>query len=811
MKKTPKKITRNEQVNLVDLFYYLLSNWIWFVICVIIALGVGYFMYARVPFTYTNHIKAILKDPSRGTRSARLDTYDNMINAVSVTNEELQLKSFTLISEVIKELNVDVSYKEHIKFRDVELYTSLSPFIMQFSREEDDPGVFGVTVTPLEGEVLRIDAGPAGMIVAAFGDTVRLGKGKVVFVPTERYGPNYYGVPIAVRRNYMDATARMIINRLTITHEDGILTLVLKDENAQRVADILNTLIVKYNEDAIREKNKVAVNTAKFIEERLLIIEDELGGVEGSLASFQRNNQLMDVGEAASNYLKESRAYNAEIVDVETRMSLANHLRNHILATEGTFQMIPANTGLADPNIETAINQYNELALRRDKLIAASSTESPAVKQVEGSMVTMRHNVMGLIQNLLNSLEMARQDLSRREEASVQKYAAMPGKARQMLEIERQQSIKEALYIFLLNKREENALSQAMVDDNLRPIDPAMVRYAPSSPQRMKIAMLALLVGLAVPFVILIARLFLDTKIRTRKEIEENIDVPFLAEIPLNKDLRHFIWKNKYRLKGQKEPSPFVYESSSHSVFTEAMRMMCTNLSFLDPDSVPPLVVGTTSYSSNSGKTFIVANMAACLADAQKRVIVIDADMRKRSLSGELELKHKTKGLSNYLYDLDITVDDIIHKEVKPGVDFIPAGSTPPNPAELLSRPRFDDLIKQLRDRYDYILIDGVPVQMLSEPLIINRVVDCNLFILRSGQLDRRILPQLDELNENRHLTNMAIVFNGPEVKRRRGYGFGTYGYGYGYGYGAGYGYYGEEEKPKDKIKGWFRKKKKKA
>jgi capsular exopolysaccharide synthesis family protein len=457
--------------------------------------------------------------------------------------------------------------------------------------------------------------------------------------------------------------------------------------------------------------------------------------------------------------------------------------------------MIPANTGLDDPNLEVAINQYNELVMRRDELIAASSVESPAVNKIENSMVLQRNNVLGLIQNLQNSLELKRNDLTRREEASVRKYAAMPGKAREMMEIERQQSIKEALYIFLLNKREENALSQAMADDNIRAIDPAVAWYSPSYPNKMKVVILSVLVGLLVPIVILIARLFLDTKIRTRKEIEENIDVPFLAEIPFNRELRRFIWKDKYRLKGSKEPSPFVYEGTSHSVFTEAMRMMCTNLAFLDPDCVLPMVIGITSYSSHSGKTFIVANMAACLADAQKRVVVVDADMRKRSLSGELGLKHKTAGLSNYLYDLDLQLEDILHKDVKPGIDFIPAGSTPPNPGELLSRPRFDELVKQLRGLYDYILIDGVPVQMLSEPLIVNRVVDCNLFVLRSGQLDRRILPQLDELNENRHLTNMAIVFNGPEVKRRRGWGFGTYGYGYGYGYGNAYNDYNEDDK----------------
>lgn len=795
MKKSTKKVTRNEQVNLIDIFYYLLNNWIWFAVCIVIALGVAYYRYARMPFVYTNQITAILKDPDKGPRSARLDTYNNMINTVSVTNEELQLRSWTLMSEVVRELDADVSYTEHIKFRDVERYKTQSPFVVKFSREIDDPGLFDFVVTPLAGEVLRVDLGEAGMKAVTFGDTLHVGNGKLVLLPTSRYRPEYYDLPIHVRRYPLSEAAVSFVSRLWVSHKDEILTITIRDANADRAADILNMLVIKYNEDAIREKNKVAVNTSLFIEDRLQIIEKELGGVEGALASFQSSNRLMDVGEAATTYLGESREYNKEIVAVETRISLATYLRDYILGLGGNFQMIPANTGLEDPNIEELIEQYNEQVFRRGQLVMASSLESPAVKQIEGTLLSLRRNILSLIRNLLNSLELSKKSLQEREEEAIKNYMTMPAKARQMLEFERQQSIKAELYIFLLNKREENALTQAMADDNIRAIDPAVPNFIPSSPQRMKIMALAFLIGLLVPAFLLIARLFLDTKIRTRKEIEENIDVPFLAEIPLNKDLRNFIWKNKYHIKGQKEPSPFVYESSSHSIFTEAMRMMCTNLSFLDPDSVPPLVIGTTSYSSNSGKTFIVANMAACLADAQKRVVIIDTDMRKRSLSGELSLKHKTLGLSNYLYDIELTLDDILHKEVKPGIDFVPAGATPPNPAELLSRPRFDELIKQLRGLYDYIILDGVPVQMLSEPLIVNRVVDCNLFVLRSGQLDRRILPQLDELNEHRHLTNMAIVFNGPEVKRRRGWGFGSYGYGYGYGYGTGYNDYDETRK----------------
>ena len=796
MKQAPKKVTRNEQVNLVDLFYYLLNNWIWFVLCIALSVSVAYYRYSRTTFQYRSSITAILKQPGIDTRSARLDTYDNMINTVSLTNEELQLRSLTLMSEVVRALDADVNYTELIKFRTVELYGKHSPVQVRFSREHDEPGLFDIVVTPLEGEVLRIDMGAAGMQAVALGDTLNISGGKLVFAGTPSYD-QFIDHEIRVRKVPVQSAAGYFISRLKISNNKQLITLTMDDVSAERPADILNTLVVKYNEDAIREKNRVAVQTADFIMERLQIIEQELGGVEGTLARFKSSNKLMSVDEAASMYLSDSRSYNAELVALETRISLTGYLRDYVSQSGENFQMIPAIIGIDDKGIESLVAQYNEQILHREKLVAASSTGSPAVRQVEASLATLRHNILGLVDNLQKSLDISRRDLMAREEAALREFSSMPSKEQQLLEIGRQQSIKEELYIFLLNKREENALSQAMADGNIRVIDPAGFSYTPVAPDRMKIFFLAFVIGLLVPAVILIARLFLDTKIRTRKEIEENINVPFLAEIPLNKELRHFLWKNKHHRKGTKEPSPFVYESSSHSVFTEAMRMMCTNLVFLDPDSVLPMVVGTTSYSSNSGKSFIVANMAACLADAQKRVVIVDTDMRKRSLSGELGLKHKTPGLSNFLYDLDMQLDTVLHKEVKPGIDFVPAGSTPPNPGELLSRPRFDELIKLLRDRYDYILLDGVPVQMLSEPLIVNRVVDCNLFILRSGQLDRRILPQLDELNENRHLTNMVIVFNGPEVKRSRGYGFGTYGYGYGYGYGSSYNDYDEESKKK--------------
>lgn len=796
MKQQVRKVTRNEQVNLVDLVYYLVGNWPWFLLCVIIALGVAYYRYARMPYIYRSNVTAIIKNAGDDIRTARLDTYDQMINKVSVSNEELQLRSITIMSEVVKALDADVNYIDHIKFRNVELYTSLSPVRMAFDREKEDPGTFSITVMPLDADHIRLHT-DSGSQTVALGDTIAMGTGRVVFLPTGRYGPETYGQQIEIRKTSVTGAASGFISRLGISSEKNVLRMFERDFNAQRAADVINMLVIKYNEASIREKNRVAVNTERFINERLDIIERELGSVEGGIAGFKSNNQLMSVDEAAAIYLGDSRGYGAELVDVETRLALSNYLKDYVVQSAESYQMIPANMGIEDANVDQVISQYNDQILRREKLVAASSTESPAVKQTESTLSNLRHNLLGLIQNLQTSLEIQKRDLSERERNAVQKFSTMPTKERQMLELARQQSIKEQLYLFLLNKREENALSQAMADDNLRVIDPAWANYEPVSPQRMKIMLLAILIGLLIPAVILIARLFLDTKIRTRKEIEENIDVPFLAEIPLNNEFKHIIFRGSKHKPGEKEPSPFVYNPNSHSIFTEAMRMMCTNIAFLDPGSKLPMVIATTSYSSSSGKTFITANMAACLADAQKKIVLIDTDMRKRSMSGAFNLKHKTTGLSNYLYDLDITLDDILYKDARPGIDFIPAGPIPPNPTELLSRPRLDELINLLRERYDYILIDGVPIQMLADPLVINRVVETNLFILRSGQLDRRILPQLDELNEKRHLHNMAIVFNGPQVKKRHGYGFGSYGYGYGYGYGSGYGYYGQEEHKK--------------
>lgn len=804
MKKHSVKVTRNEQVNILDVFLYLASNWFWFALAVVISLAIGYYRYSKINYRYTSTIVAILKNAGTGVRTVQMDNYERMINTVSMSNEDLVLHSRSLMADVVRAMDADVSYMEDIKNRNVELYRSLTPFRLVFARDtDDDPGLFHFTAVPQANHTLKLVSGDLGTGMVSLGDTLALGKGHVVLLPTDRYD-QYIDHEIRVSRQAVDAVAAGFLGGLAISHEKDIITISETDWNAQRAADVVNTLIQKYNDNTIAEKNRVAIKTEEFIKNRLDVIEKDLDGIVGSLVHFQQDNQLMDVGEAASLYLQESRGYNQEIVQLETRIALAKYVKEYISGLDGSFMMIPSNTGLEDENIDATITQYNELVLRREKLVEASSTESPAVKQIELTLLSSRRNILDHVNNLLASLSIQRKDLDKREKEASEKFASMPPKQQEMLEIQRQQAIKESLYTFLLNKREENILTQAMADDNIRVVDPARANYTPSSPDRMRMLALAILIGLMIPAIALIARLFLDTKIRTRKEIEENIDVPFLAEIPLSEDLSNKIFSFRSPLKKAREV-PLVYKAEAYDIFTEAMRLMCTNLSFVDPNRKPPMVIAMTSYTSNSGKSFISTNMAACLADSQKNVVLVDADLRKRSISDEFGLKHNTMGLSDYLHDPDIDLYQVVHINVSNGFDVIPAGSTPPNPGELFSRQRFDDLIQLLRERYDYIILDSVPVQFLSDPLVMNRVVDINLFILRSGQLDRRLLPQMEELHQSGRLTNMAIVFNGPQIKRRRGYGFGTYGYGYGYGYGYEHSYaYGEDENRKKKT--WLQK-----
>ena len=552
--------------------------------------------------------------------------------------------------------------------------------------------------------------------------------------------------------------------------EASILTLSLKDLSAARAEDMLNMLITVYNEEAIKDKNQIAVNTANFINERLIIIGEELGDVESDLESFKRDNQVVDISSSASMYMSETQKYGADAMELETQLRLAEYIKDYLTDPRKETDLIPANTGISDMNIESQITLYNTIKLKRDRLIDDSSDSNPVVEELNNSLRAMKQSIIRAVDNMVVSINVKRNDAQHRERRAQSRVASIPAKERQMLSIERQQKIKESLYLFLLNRREENALSQAMADNNARVIDGAEGSDAPISPSRNRILLLGVLVGIALPGIAFLTVLFMDTRVRGRKDIEKAVSVPFLGEIPLDKEAAK-------RNKGKKET--LAVHEQGDDIVSEAFRILRTNMTFMAKKGKAMQVITFTSFNPGAGKTFISHNLALSLVYARKRVILVDLDIRKGTLSRHFG-KH-VNGVTNYLSDPTVRADDIIrHME---HFDIIPSGTVAPNPAELLMDDRLDELMDELRTRYDYIIADNVPVGLVADAAIANRIADLTIFVVRAGRLDRRQLPDIEQLYENKQLKNMALVLNGVAPHRR------GYGYGYGYGYGNGYGY----------------------
>ena len=751
---TNNSSNKNDQgLNIVDLFMYLASQWKWFLLSILICGGIAWYNYARAPLVYFRSATVIIKDPSNKASTSGLDRFDNFINKVNVANEILQFRSKKLMREVVQRVHADVSYQIKDGLRNNELYNE-SPVLVSLPDALPEQS-FSFTMTLKDAKTVTlsdfsgIEAKPSYEV--ALNDTVAIIEGMNVVVTATNYlRDSWLNTPIRVQKLPVESMVNYYKNALGIQQ------------------DVLNTLITVYNEEAIKEKNQVAVNTANFINERLIIIERELGNVESNLESFKQRNQIVDIASSAGMYMTESQKYNADAMELETQLRLANFIKDYLTDPGKETDLIPSNTGISDMNIENQISLYNAAKLKRDHLIDDSSVNNPVVQELNNSLRAMKQSIIRAVDNMIVSLNVKRNDAQNREMRAQDRVTAIPTKERQMLSIERQQKIKEALYLFLLNKREENALSQAMADNNARVIDGAEGSNAPISPNRNRILLLGLLVGIALPGAVCLAILFMDTRVHGRKDIEGVTSVPYLGEIPLDKEA----------MKDHRKKVMAVKEQGD-DIVSEAFRILRTNMAFLSKKDKPAQLITFTSFNIGAGKTFIARNLSMSLAYMKKRVVMVDLDIRKGTLSRHFG--HYHVGVTNYLSDNTVKVDDIIqHQE---GFDLIPAGILAPNPAELLMDNRLDELMNELRTRYDYIIADNVPVGLIADATIANRIADLTIFVVRAGKLDRRQLPDIEKLYQEKKLKNMALVLNGANPERH-GYGY-SYGYGYGYGYGT--------------------------
>lgn len=595
---------------------------------------------------------------------------------------------------------------------------------------------------------------------------------------------------MTVSRSDLSSTVARYSGGLSValqSENTTIVDLTFKDVCIQRAEDVLNTVIAVYNENWIKDKNQIAVSTSMFINDRLGVIESELGHVDENISTFKSENLLPDVQAASQLYMTERSQAQSQILTLNTQLSMARYIRNYLTANSSRNQLLPANSGLESANIESQISEYNTLQLQRNNLVANSSEQNPLVVDMDESLRSMRRSIVSSVDNLITTLNTQIHSLEKSDQRATERIAANPSQAKYLLSVERQQKVKESLYLFLLQKREENELSQAFTAYNTRIITPPTGSMVPTAPQKKNILLIAFVVGLIIPVVIIFLKEMMNTKVRGKKDLE-NLTVPFIGEIPLYGKVR------RSGLFGKKvaplTESKIVVKEGSRDVVNEAFRVLRTNLEFVSGENEKGQVILMTSFNPGSGKTFLTVNIAATLAIKGKRVLAIDGDLRRGSTSVYVGSPHH--GLSNYLAGKVQRIEDVIVPASEAiHFDVLPVGTIPPNPTELLAGERFQTLLAELRTRYDYILIDCPPIELVADTHIIGKYVDETIFVVRAGLLERSMLSELQRIYTEHKFKNMVVLLNGTE-------GSGSYHYGYRYGYHYGYGsnyYYGKEQK----------------
>jgi capsular exopolysaccharide synthesis family protein len=784
---TPRE--EENEISLNDILHIIKNNWHWFALSIGICCVLATLYVLWAPKVYTRTATVLIKDDMKGgggiSESAAFEDLGMFNIKRNVDNEILVFQSEQLFQEVAKRLSLDISYTVREGLRTIELYTR-SPVSLQFFDVEESQE-FSLKAIPLsETEVLLTDFSDSSEeFTVALNDTIETSVGKVKVTSTLYYTDDYYNVPVTVKKSDMVEVIEGYGKKLQValaSKTATIINLTLEDVSIPRTEDILNTLIAVYNEAAINDKNQITVNTSSFIAERLIIIEQELGSVDADIESFKRENRLTDIQSETGMYLRESSQYSQEGLGLENQKSLARYIRNYLTDPSRSSELIPANTGISDVRIEEQINEYNMAMLKRDRLIGNSSNRNPVVMDLNHTLTAMKQTIVRAVDNLIVGLDIKIRNLQEQDEQNTRRITEVPTQQRRVLSIERQQKIKEELYLYLLNKREENALTQAITESNARIVDPATGSEDPIAPKTMIIMLAAMIMGVAIPSGYFWLQSALNTTVRNRKDVEDILSVPFLGDIPL-------------REKKHRDIEVVVRDSGRDSV-SEAFRIVRTNMDFMRVKTENLQVVMFTSFHPNSGKTFVSMNLAASIALTNKKVLLVDLDIRKRTLTSLFQKDENVPGITHYLSGRITDVRLLVNKKVineLANLDVIYAGPVPPNPAELLLSERLDQLVAELRKEYDYIFLDNVPAGVVADASIVNRLADLTIYVVRAGLMDRRQLPELERLYQQNKFKNMSVILNAVNYKQA---GYGYYGYGYRYGYSYGYGY-GKHHKKK--------------
>lgn len=775
---------QEEEINLREELDKYLRYWPWFVIGVILCV-LGAFLYLKFTTAeYSTTASIIIKDEKGKNPASQMEAFTDMgllggMGAESIENEIGILKSKTLMTQTVKALNLNITYfkESTLKTEEVYLNTSFQVNLLQLDEtqlKEVIKNELGNSykITPVSEEKFKlVNTLTQESLEAKFGAPLDIGFATITVEETGIELAEDEEKSVIVRFNTIDAVVGKYRGGVQVNLTDknsSLLELSLVDPVKAKAQDILDQLIFEYNRQAIEDKNLVASNTAKFIDERLSIINQELDSVEVGKEEFKEANQLTNIEAESTLFIENASEYKKRQQEVGTQLELANAMINH-LQTGTNSDLLPANLGIEETGVNDLIKEYNTLVLERNRILSGSTEKNPVVKRLSSQIEQMRANVLQSLQRMRSNFQIAQEDLDRQAAAIGSQISAVPSKERKYRGIERQQNIKEALYLFLLEKREENSLSLAVTAPKAKIVDNAYSGEKPVSPKSKIVLLAALILGLLIPFLIIYLRNLLNNKVTERADLERvTKEIPIVGEIP----------------KIAKKETDLI-RANDRSVLSEAFRIMVTNLQYLLVNSQSKdkgIKLFVTSTVKGEGKTFTAFNLGLTFANMQKKVIIVGADLRNPQLQRYEADARQYKGVSDYLYKPAVNLTDLITKaKAHENLDIMASGNIPPNPSELLRSDRMAQLLSELEEIYDYIIVDTAPAMLVADTFLINRYADLTLYVTRAGYTEKRLLDFAVDAKKDGKLHDVSFVLNDVEMAN--------------FGYGNKYGYaYGEEK-----------------
>lgn len=805
-----ESIQENEEKSSFDfatIYTVLIFNWKWFVLSLIICMGAAHIYLRYATPIYQSAAKLLIKDDEgssssfKGGNSIMSATNLGIIsNSNGIDNEMEILKSRTLAQQTVYDLKLYVNYrhegklKDHVLYGDQEVNIDMdlehlkklnAPMNLKITREGRNYHVTGSYYVPIDNNSFKPEAVNIDKTFSALPATIGTRVGVVRFTQNGNYmlrdGESLKATMIAP-----EIAAGKYVGNLNVTESSKtttIVDLVLNDEIPQRAIDYLKQLAIVYNRQANEDKNEIAVRTEQFINQRLEKINAELGSTEGQLENYKKRNNMVELKTNATQAVANADQYAQKLSEANTQVALLDELTKYMNEPSNRHQPIPSNVGLSDASATSLINEYNKIALQRNQLLHSASENSPTVTPLTAQLDDLNSSIKRAMTQARAGLRIQRNSIA----AQAGKYEGQinntPEQERMLTQIGRQQEVKSGLYLMLLQKREENSISLAATADKGKLID-TPVFTGKVTPKNSIIMLIALILGLAIPAGILFLLEFFRYKIEGHNDVAKLTDLPIIADVAIASERA-------------KTKADIVVHENKNNLMEEIFRSLRTNLQFLLKQH--DKVIMFTSTTSGEGKTFIASNVAISFALLGKKVVLVGLDVRKPRLAELFEIDDHHHGITNLLVKDEVNWSDVKEQIIPSGIndklDILMAGPVPPNPGELVTRESLDQTMEQLKEHYDYILIDTAPVGLVTDTLALGRISNATVYVCRADFTQKASFGLINSLSMEKKLPNMSIVLNGIDLSKKK-YGY-YYGYGkYGkYGKYSNYGMYGSKGK----------------